>query len=82
MEEDRKRHWLLKYLERFAGGLFEGVVLDLRGREALVELRQFPFRANLYMTQPAEPGDVVTMRLQEVDLWRLAAAVTQVAAEA
>ena len=82
VEEDRKRHWLLKYLEPFAGGLLEGVVLDLRGREALVELRQFPFRANLYMTQPAVPGDVVTMRLQEVDLWRLAAAVTQVAAEA
>ena len=77
VEEERKRYWLLKYLAPLAGQIFQGVVLDTRGHEALAELVQFPLRTNVYLTEAAEPGDTVSMRLQEVDLWRLVARFTQ-----
>jgi exoribonuclease-2 len=82
VEEERKRYWLLKYLAPLAGQLFQGVVLELRGHEALTELLQFPLRTDIYLTGAAEPGDTVSMRLQEVDLWRLVARFTHATEDA
>ena len=76
IEEGRRRYWLLKYLEgaRMPPGgpdLFEAVVLDRGGRRtALLELLEFPFRVRAELPRAAAPGEVVTLRLQGVDLWR------------
>ncbi len=76
IEEGRRRYWLLKYLEgaRMPPGgpdLFEAVVLDTGGRRtALLELVEFPFRVRAELPRAAAAGEIVTLRLQGVDLWR------------
>ena len=76
IEAGRRRYWFLKYLEgeRMPPGgpdLFEAVVLDTGGRRtALLELLEFPFRARAELPRSAAAGEVVTLRLQGVDLWR------------
>ena len=71
LEEERKRYWLLKYLRTRLGETFQGVVLEVRNHETLVELTEYPLRVRLYLFHTLEPGEVATMRLEEVDLWRL-----------
>lgn len=74
IEAGRKRYWFLKYLEGARMGvadLFEAVVLDTGGRRtALLELLEFPFRARAELPRSVAAGEVVTLRLQGVDLWR------------
>ena len=80
LEEDRNRYWFLKYLmqSRLAGGdradtraLFPAVVLDTQpGRHSLLELLEYPFRVRAELSRGHEPGDTVTLRLHDVDLWR------------
>ena len=74
IEAGRKRYWFLKYLEGTRMGvadLFEAVVLDTGGRRtALLELLEFPFRARAELPRSVAAGEVVTLRLQGVDLWR------------
>ena len=79
IEEERKRYWFLKYLRQSRlelpdsgdAALFKAVVLDSeRGRSALLELADFPFRLRARLSSPAAPGDTVTLRLHTVDLWR------------
>ena len=70
-EDERKRYWFLKYLGSRTGAELEGAVLDRRGHHALVELAAFPYRTSLYLVHPLEPGEVVHMRLEGVDLWRM-----------
>jgi len=76
IEAGRKRYWFLKYLESSrmppgGGDLFEAVVLDTGGRRtALLELLEFPFRARAKLPRAVAAGEVVTLRLQGVDLWR------------
>ena len=84
IEAGRKRYWFLKYLEgsRMAQGgadsstgsgqaLFEAVVLDSGGRRtALLELVEFPFRCRVELPRSVDAGEIVTLRLQGVDLWR------------
>ncbi len=76
IEAGRRRYWFLRYLEgsrMLPGGadLFEAVVLDTGGRRtALLELLEFPFRARAELPRSVAAGEVVTLRLQGVDLWR------------
>ncbi len=76
IEEGRKRYWFLKYLEGArmppsGPDLFEAVVLDSGGRRtALLELLEFPFRVRAELPRSVASGEVVTLRLQGVDLWR------------
>ena len=80
LEEGRRRYWFLKYLQqtRLEGrgrsgeeGLLRAVVLDHSpGRDALLELVEYPFRFRARVARDREPGDAVAMRLHEVDLWR------------
>ena len=76
IEEGRRRHWFLKYLRgaRLSPGgsdVFEAVVLDNGGRRnALLELLEFPFRVRAELPRSTAAGEVVTLRLQGVDLWR------------
>ena len=78
LEEDRKRHWFLKYLRQTylsEGGpredIFEAVVLDNRpNRKALAELVRYPFRVRVELPPDRAPGDTVPLRLHSVDLWR------------
>ena len=76
IEEGRRRYWFLKYLEDarmppVGPDLFEAVVLDNGGRRtALLELVEFPFRPRAELPKSVAAGEVVTLRLQGVDLWR------------
>ena len=76
IEEGRRRYWFLKYLRgaRLPPGgpdVFEAVVLDNGGRRnALLELLEFPFRVRAELPRSTAAGEVVTLRLQGVDLWR------------
>lgn len=76
IEEGRRRYWLLKHLEgtRMPPGgpdVFEAVVLDNGGRRtALLELVELPFRARAELPRATAAGEVVTLRLRGVDLWR------------
>ena len=76
IEEGRRRYWFLKYLEgeRIASAgsdRFEAVVLDTGGRRtALLELLEFPFRPRAELPKTVDAGEIVTLRLQGVDLWR------------
>ena len=80
LEEERKRYWFLKYLEKTRlhdtgpGGdsdLFAATVLENDPRRrALLELIEFPFRLRAELSPACVPGDTVTLRLQGVDLWR------------
>ena len=79
IEDRRRRYWFLKFLAQTrlarAGtdegvDLFEAVVLDRRDRgPSLVELREYPFRTRVQLTDRDLPGDVLTLRLHDVDLW-------------
>ena len=76
IEEGRRRYWLLRYLEDArmppsGPDLFEAVVLDTGGRRtALLELLEFPFRVRAELPRATAAGEIVTLRLQGVDLWR------------
>ncbi len=76
IEEGRRRYWFLKYLRgaRLPPGVpdvFEAVVLDSGGRRnALLDLVEFPFRVRAELPRSTAAGEVVTLRLQGVDLWR------------
>jgi exoribonuclease-2 len=71
-EGARKRYWFLKYLQQsHLEGLFEATVLDNQPRRlAMLDLSEYPFRTRSEIPQDVVPGDVVTLRLQGVDLWR------------
>ena len=71
-EGARKRYWFLKYLKQSrAEGLFEATVLDNQPRRlAMLDLSEYPFRIRSEIPQDVVPGDVVTLKLQGVDLWR------------
>jgi exoribonuclease-2 len=71
-EGARKRYWFLKYLQQsHMEGLFEATVLDNQPRRlAMLDLSEFPFRIRSEIPQDVVPGDVVTLKLQGVDLWR------------
>ena len=65
IEEERKRYWFLKYLRQSRlelpdsgdAALFKAVVLDSeRGRSALLELADFPFRLRARLSSPGGAG--------------------------
>ena len=76
LEEDRKRYLFLKYLgqsltEEDGLSRLDVVVLDNQpGRNALVELADYPFRLRTSIPTSYAPGETVTLRLHSVDLWR------------
>ena len=79
LEEDRRRYWFLKYLKQSLatpgkddrGGLFDAIVLENQPRRpALLELAEYPFRIRAELPEGCAPGEVVTLRLHGVDLWR------------
>ena len=46
-------------------------MLDSGGRRtALLELLEFPFRCRAELPRSVAAGEIVTLRLQGVDLWR------------
>ncbi|MDA1188832.1 MAG: RNB domain-containing ribonuclease [Chloroflexi bacterium] len=75
IEESRKRYWFLKYLEQkyLQSGHhdFQAVALDTDRRgPAVLHLLDYPFRVRAELGSSCEPGDRVTLRLHNVDLWR------------
>ena len=77
LEAARRRYWFLKFLqERRLGGAessdqFAAVVLENDPRRrALMELVEYPFRLRVELPGTCEPGEVVGLRLEGVDLWR------------
>lgn len=70
LEENRKRHWLLRYLSTRIGTLFSGTILENRNKRALVEIDRIALRADCFITEPMNPGDRVNLELQEVDIWK------------
>lgn len=75
IEDERKRYWLLKYLdqERKAGNSdrYEAVVLENQpNRTAQLELVEYPFRVRAQLPSAVLPGSTVTLQLHGVDLWR------------
>ena len=82
LEEDRRRYWFLKYLERRLAAepehedssLYRAVVLEIRpGQPGLLELADYPFRVRVGLPENRVPGDEVVLRLHGVDLWRRSA---------
>jgi exoribonuclease-2 len=71
-EGARKRYWFLKFLQQSRmEGLFEATVLDNQPRRlAMLDLSEYPFRTRSEIPQEEVPGDVVTLKLQGIDLWR------------
>ena len=71
-ERARKRYWFLKYLQQSRmEDLFEATVLDNQPRRlAMLDLSEYPSRIRSEIPQDVVPGDVVTLKLQGVDLWR------------
>ena len=71
-EGARKRYWFLKYLQQSRmEGLFEATVLDNQPRRlAMLDLSEYPFRIRSEIPKDVVPGDVVTLKLEGVDLWR------------
>ena len=79
LEDARKRYWFLKFLrdtvldspDSEESRLFNAIVLENEPhRRALLELGKYPFRLRAEVPRQAEPGDWVTLELQDVDLWR------------
>lgn len=70
-EEERRRYWLLKYLQWQCGSSFEGIVLETKNKFALVELHEYILRVRVYTFQNLEPGESITLRLEGVNLWNL-----------
>ncbi|MCX8213164.1 MAG: RNB domain-containing ribonuclease, partial [SAR202 cluster bacterium] len=72
VEGARKRYWFLKYLQKSRmEELFEATVLDNQPRRlAMLDLSEYPSRIRAEIPQDVLPGDVVTLKLQGVDLWR------------
>ena len=79
LEEDRKKYWFLKYLERKRKApqdddresLYDAIVLDAPpNRAGVLELVQYPFRVRAAFSSTISPGETVCLRLHGVDLWR------------
>ena len=80
LEESRKRYWFLKYLQqsRLEGkdsahplDLFTALVLENDPRRTpLLELTEFPFLVRTKLPETCTPGETVTLRLHDIDLWR------------
>ena len=74
IENQRRRYWLLRYLDqRLNEGItdYEAVVLDTDRRgPPILELADYPFRVRAELYPGCCPGDRVTLRLHDVDLWR------------
>lgn len=77
LEEERRRYWFLKHLKltRLHGSdgldLFSACVLENEPRRlAMLELDEYPFRARAELPSTVEPGEIVTLRLTGIDLWR------------
>jgi exoribonuclease-2 len=69
LERRRERYWLTKYLTRFEGEQFEGVVLDARERAMNVEVLEYGLSVDVRPIRPVEPGETVTLRLGRCDPW-------------
>ena len=70
LEENRKRHWLLRYLSTRIGSIFMGIVLEIRNNRALFEIDKLALRTDCFVNHPLNLGDKVDLELLEVDLWK------------
>jgi len=77
IERNRRRYWVLKFFDRCTEGRFQGIVLEVRGAEAVVEMIKYPFRANVYLSTPLVPGEGISLRLEEIDFWKSVAKFVQ-----
>lgn len=76
IEESRRRYWFLKYLQQRlysadSETIFLAVVLENEERRpSLMELVEFPFRFRVRIPWSTLPGETVSIRLMDVDLWK------------
>ena len=79
LEEERKKYWFLKYLDRKrqasqdtdGESLYDAIVLDApANRAGVLELVRYPFRVRAAFPSTVSPGETVCLRLHGVDLWR------------
>ena len=70
---ERKRYWFLKWLEsRMDDGLdeYQAVVLVANSQGfGILELAEFPFRFKAQLSGFDRPGDIVSVRLNLIDMW-------------
>ncbi len=78
IEDSVKRYWFLKFLaKKMCKGEnqkssvdFYAVALEKSVRRgALLELSEYPFRFRAVVPKTSNPGDVVVVKLQGIDLW-------------
>ena len=80
VEDERRRYWLLKFFKmRMENAsddgadnatLFKAIVLENQPRRsAMLELADYPFRVRARLPDAVLPGEIVTLRLHNVDLW-------------
>jgi exoribonuclease-2 len=75
IEVSRKRYWFLKYLNdsylKFAQApLFQAIALEKgNGERNRFELVNYPYRSRCSLPTTVNPGDLVTVELNGVDLW-------------
>lgn len=74
VEGQRRRYWILRFFEqRMSEGRteYDAIVLEPRLRgSSLLELTNYPFRAQAELPSGVSAGDRVALRLRDVDLWR------------
>ncbi len=69
LERRRERYWLFRYLERFRGQVFEGLVLDVWERGCRIEILAYALQTDLRPTHSVTPGTLISVRLGRVDAW-------------
>jgi exoribonuclease-2 len=69
LERKRERYWLYKYLQKFVGETFEGMVLDVSDRELRVEVLAYAFQTRVKPARNVTPGERVEIKLVKSDPW-------------
>ncbi len=69
LEPQRIRYWLTKYFANRRGDRFAACVLEVRERDAIVELVEFGFRAPALLSGSPAEGEEVEVEVAHTDVW-------------
>lgn len=67
-ERPSNRHWILIYLARHPDWSGEGVLVERRGKRAIVLIPEFGFETGLYVDPDIELNQTVPLKIHKVDL--------------
>lgn len=71
LERQRERYWLCQYLMALKGQTFDALVLDVWSHNCKVEVVDFAWQADVRVSKDVTPGDMISVRLNRVDVWDL-----------